>query len=200
MPFDGESYYCDKCGKAGYKSEQAVRGHKAGCGGEESVRRELEELSGAPTAAAAAPLARSEKLVQSSAFTNQAAAAAAAAAAAPPTFAGSSSEYINVQRANARLEAENRKLRMSYHQVAMQKQRAVKLATNHTPHLALGGVPSPNSNFFTILLHKYPHMLWAFGLAGFILLFKLAETGQWGGIARKVISAGAGKAISKVIR
>jgi len=113
MPFDGKSHYCDKCGKAGFKSEMAVRGHKSSCEGKSGLVREIANL------AFEGGVEGAQVLVS---------APAAPAPAPAPAAANVQVEMVRMQRDNARL-------RVALARSEKQRVTATKYATNHVPHL-----------------------------------------------------------------
>lgn len=166
MPFDGKSYFCARCGKAGFKSEMAARGHLSACQGQEGVLRELAELGAAPPPpppAAAARVATPPIPVLAELARVTRTAAPAGAPAAP---------FLGLETRAAQLEQENARLRRQMVITEKRANVATRYATNHVPHLLAVQKETP-SLWNQILTPQVKVALMALGLV--LLLGYLRE-------------------------
>lgn len=119
MPFDGNSFYCSKCGKAGFKSEMAVRGHRSACGGRASVLGALQCLDQSTTSTTSTS---SEQL----STTSERLPHHHERQVAPGGGAGHAAC------------SECSRLRLELSRERGRSESAVRLASNHLPHLTMG--------------------------------------------------------------
>jgi hypothetical protein len=166
MPFDGKSYFCARCGKAGFKSEMAVRGHLSACQGQEGVLRELAELEAPPAPAPAPAPAR----VATSPNLGLAELARVTRTVAP---AGAAAPFLELDTRTAQLERENARLRRQMVITEKRANVATRYATNHVSHLLAVQKESP-SLWNQILTPQVKVALMALGLV--LLLGYLQES------------------------
>jgi hypothetical protein len=170
MPFDGKQYFCARCGKAGFKSEMAARGHLSACQGQEGVLRDLVELRAAPPPPPAA--AR----VAAPAIPALAELVRAARTVAPVLGAETKAEM---------LEQENARLRRQMVLTEKRANVATRYATNHVPHL-LAVRKETSSVWNQLLTPQVKLALMALGLVLLLGYLKESESDLKSRFASKV--------------
>jgi hypothetical protein len=183
MPFDGKSFYCSECGKAGFKSIMAVRGHRSACEGKASVLGALQDLDPSTTSTTTSsttttttselPSTTSEHLPR-----HQEPLHASACGAGGGACSECSRLRLELSREKGRSES------------------AVRLATNHLPHLAMGSAEEPGVLGWVQKTWRNPAGR-AFLLFGSVLSFALiyelvksSDVEERKGIRSKVVNRG----------